>query len=146
MQRAALASLIASVLVAASTAGFGTVLLVRGEVVVVSPLMLCMLAGLLVGISLLVVLPQATDSLGAQGWQTESVHVLFLLAPMAMYFIENIMVENIVHCLEEVGTQLRGLKIQCNGFDLSDIASLCPSLKSLIIQKEAPNPGKRDLV
>ena len=94
MQRAALASLIASVLVAASTAGFGTVLLVRGEVVVVSPLMLCMLAGLLVGISLLVVLPQATDSLGAQGWQTESVHVLFLLAPMAMYFIENIMVEN----------------------------------------------------
>ena len=94
MQRAALASLIASVLVAASTAGFGTVLLVRGEVVMVSPLMLCMLAGLLVGISLLVVLPQATDSLGAQGWQTESVHVLFLLAPMAMYFIENIMVEN----------------------------------------------------
>ena len=56
------------------------------------------------------------------------------------------MVENIVHCLEEVGTQLKGLKIQCNGFDLSDIASLCPSLKSLIIQKEAPNPGKTDLV
>jgi len=54
--------------------------------------------------------------------------------------LENIMVENIVHCLEEVGTQLRGLKIQCNGFDLSDIASLCPGLKSLIIQKEAPNP------
>ena len=60
--------------------------------------------------------------------------------------LENIMVENIVHCLEEVGTQLRGLKIQCNGFDLSDIASLCPSLKSLIIQKEAPNPGKTGLV
>ena len=56
------------------------------------------------------------------------------------------MVENITACLEEVGTQLRGLKIQCNGFDLSDIASLCPGLKSLIIQKEAPNPGKTDLV
>ena len=52
------------------------------------------------------------------------------------------MVENIVHCLEEVGGQLRGLKIQCSGFDLSDIAVLCPHLKSLIIQKEAPNPGK----
>jgi len=54
--------------------------------------------------------------------------------------LENIMVENIVHCLEEVGAQLRGLKIQCCGFDLSDIAVLCPNLKSLIIQKEAPNP------
>jgi len=54
--------------------------------------------------------------------------------------LENIMVENIVHCLEEVGSQLRGLKIQCSGFDLSDIAVLCPNLKSLIIQKEAPNP------
>ena len=43
---------------------------------------------------------------------------------------------------QEVGSQLRGLKIQCNGFDLSDIAVLCPNLKSLIIQKEAPNPGQ----
>ena len=42
---------------------------------------------------------------------------------------------------QEVGSQLRGLKIQCSGFDLSDIAVLCPNLKSLIIQKEAPNPG-----
>jgi len=58
--------------------------------------------------------------------------------------LENIMVENIVHCLEEVGGQLRGLKIQCNGFDLSDIAVLCPHLKSLIVQKEAPNPGYND--
>ena len=38
-------------------------------------------------------------------------------------------VENIVHCLEEVGGQLKGLKIQCNGFDLSDIAVLCPHLR-----------------
>ena len=49
------------------------------------------------------------------------------------------MVENIVHCLEEVGGQLKGLKIQCSGFDLSDIAVLCPLLRSLIIQKESPN-------
>lgn len=59
---------------------------------------------------------------------------------LAYLTLENIMVENIVHCLEEVGGQLRGLKIQCSGFDLSDIAVLCPHLKSLIIQKEAPNP------
>jgi len=59
---------------------------------------------------------------------------------LAYLTLENIMVENIVSCLEEVGGQLRGLKIQCNGFDLSDIAVLCPHLRSLIIQKEAPNP------
>merc|ERR1712059_223944 len=59
---------------------------------------------------------------------------------LAYLTLENIMVENIVNCLEEVGGQLRGLKIQCSGFDLSDIAVLCPHLRSLIIQKEAPNP------
>lgn len=59
---------------------------------------------------------------------------------LAFLTLENIMVENIVHCLEEVGGQLRGLKIQCSGFDLSDIAVLCPHLRSLIIQKESPNP------
>lgn len=53
--------------------------------------------------------------------------------------LENIVVDNIVACLEEVGGQLKGLKIQCCGFDLGDIAVLCPKLKSLIIQKEAPN-------
>ena len=82
-----------------------------------------------------------------------------------MYFLKTTItcicfqVENIVHCLEEVGGQLKGLKIQCNGFDLSDIAVLCPHLRwaahhrtckiniyvdkfplrSLIIQKESPN-------
>ena len=73
-----------------------------------------------------------------------------------------------MHCLEEVGGQLKVLKIQCSGFDLSDIAVLCPLLRccgyyrmkinepaynltqsylrfasflirSLIIQKESPN-------
>ena len=58
---------------------------------------------------------------------------------LAFLTLENIMVENIVHCLEEVGGQLKGLKIQCSGFDLSDIAVLCPLLRSLIIQKESPN-------
>ena len=46
---------------------------------------------------------------------------------LAYLTLENIMVENIVHCLEEVGGQLRGLKIQCSGFDLSNIAVLCSS-------------------
>ena len=51
---------------------------------------------------------------------------------LAFLTLENIMVENIVHCLEEVGGQLRGLKIQCSGFDLSDIAVLCPHLRCLL--------------
>ena len=92
MQHAALASMIASALVATTTAAFGSVLLVRGTVVEVSPLMLCAIAGLLVGVSLLVVLPQAIDSLGAQGWQTESALCVFILAPMVMFFIEHIIV------------------------------------------------------
>lgn len=92
MQHAALASMIASSWVAATTAAFGTVLMVRGTVVEVSPLMLCGIAGLLVGVSLVVVLPQAIDSLGAQGWQTESCLCVFILAPMVMFFIEHIIV------------------------------------------------------
>lgn len=92
MQHAALASMIASALVATTTAAFGSVLLVRGTVVEVSPLMLCAIAGLLVGVSLLVVLPQAIDGLGAQGWQTESALCVFILAPMVMFFIEHIIV------------------------------------------------------
>jgi zinc transporter ZupT len=92
MQHAALASMIASAIVAATTAAFGSVLIVRGTVVEVSPLMLCGIAGLLVGVSLVVVLPQAIDSLGAQGWQTESCLCVFILAPMVMFFIEHIIV------------------------------------------------------
>ena len=37
-----------------------------------------------------------------------------------------------MHCLEEVGGQLKGLKIQCSGFDLSDIAVLCPHLRCCV--------------
>ena len=113
MQRAALASIIASALVAATTAAFGSVLLVRGTVVEVSPLMLCAIAGLLVGISLLVVLPQAIDSLGAQGWQTETVLCVFILAPMVMFFIEHIVVADTRGAL--VDGQLAHVHIQGGG-------------------------------
>ena len=91
-QHAALASMIASAIVATITAAFGTVLILRGTVVEVSPLMLCGIAGLLVGVSLVVVLPQAIDSLGAQGWTTESCLCVFIIAPMVMFFIEHIIV------------------------------------------------------
>ena len=55
--------------------------------------------------------------------------------------LENIVVEDVSCCLSLIGRQLRGLKIQCAGFDLTDIASECQNLSSLIIQKEVPVSG-----
>ena len=76
--------------------------------------------------------------------------------------LENIIVEDVSTCLEIVGKQLKGLKIQCAGFDLMEVAERwvffnrlhefplnhskhtiffffrCPYLISLIIQKECP--------
>jgi len=53
--------------------------------------------------------------------------------------LENIVVDSVIACLEIVGLQIRGLKLQCTDLNLPDIASLCPNLNSLIIQKESPN-------
>ena len=83
MDSQATASLIASVLVGLSTAAFGAMLVVQGRVTSPSPLILCGVAGLLVGISLLVVLPQAAESLHEQGYKMETVFVLFLAAAFA---------------------------------------------------------------
>ena len=52
--------------------------------------------------------------------------------------LENIIVDDVAACLELVGKQLKGLKIQCGGFDIMDVAVNCPNLVSLIIQKECP--------
>ncbi len=74
--------------------------------------------------------------------------------------LENIVAEDVSSCLELIGRQLKGLKVQCSGLDLAELASCCPGnveqmfcqlrlisndelslltgLQSLIIQKEAP--------
>lgn len=52
--------------------------------------------------------------------------------------LENIILDDVPNCLEIIGRQLKGLKIQCSGFDITDIAIFCPNLESLIIQKEVP--------
>ena len=52
--------------------------------------------------------------------------------------LENIIVEDVQTCLEIIGKQLKGLKIQCAGLDLMELAVSCPYLVSLIIQKECP--------
>ena len=52
--------------------------------------------------------------------------------------LENIIVDDVSACLELIGKQLKGLKIQCAGFDIMDVALNSPNLESLIIQKECP--------
>ena len=52
--------------------------------------------------------------------------------------LENIIHEDVPNCLKVIGHQLKGLKIQCMGFDLTNVAIYCPNLESLIIQKEKP--------
>ena len=52
--------------------------------------------------------------------------------------LENIIVDDVSACLELIGKQLKGLKIQCTGFDIMEIGEFCPNLVSLIIQKECP--------
>ena len=94
MDSQATASLIASVLVGLSTSAFGAMLVVQGRVTSPSPLIFCGVAGLLVGISLLVVLPQAAESLHEQGYKMETVFVLFLAAPMVMFIVEHVIVEH----------------------------------------------------
>ena len=94
MDTGSIASMVASVLIASSTAVFGAVLMVRGRATSPSPFVLCAVAGLLVGMSLLVVLPQATESLSEQGWKMETIFILFLASPMAMFFAEHIVVEH----------------------------------------------------
>ena len=94
METESLASMVASVLIATCTAVFGAVLMVRGRATSPSPLVLCAVAGLLVGMSLLVVLPQATESLSEQGWKMETIFILFLVSPMVMFFVEHILVEH----------------------------------------------------
>ena len=57
-----------------------------------SPLVLCSVTGLLIGIALLVVLPQSVESLIAQGWAAENIFSLFLAAPMAVFFVEHVVI------------------------------------------------------
>ena len=55
-------------------------------------------------------------------------------------FQENIHSDDVTSCLDIVGKQLKGLKIQCSGFDLADIAVNCTNLASLVVQREVPLP------
>lgn len=70
---------------------FGAFIVRRNLVKAPSALLLCFPAGLLVGMSLLVVLPSALDELTVQcGWSTSNVLLLFLLGVFGMFLLEHV--------------------------------------------------------
>ena len=54
--------------------------------------------------------------------------VFVQMSYLCRFFQENIHSDDVATCLEIIGKQLKGLKIQCSGFDLADVAANCPRL------------------
>jgi hypothetical protein len=79
-----------------------------------------------------------TMFLGSNNVRKMNVDVFRKWTNLQYLTLENIVVEDVSKCLSQIGKQLRGLKIQCSGFDVTDIVRFCPNLSSLIIQKEVP--------
>ncbi len=50
--------------------------------------------------------------------------------------LENIVVSDVSACLDCIGRQLKGLKVQCADVDLTEVALFCPELQYLVIQKD----------
>tara|TARA_B110001452_G_scaffold129337_1_gene107507 strand:- start:778 stop:1545 length:768 start_codon:yes stop_codon:yes gene_type:complete len=95
MRPEAVASLLASLVAFSSCATFGGMLLYRGKSFSASPLALCALSGLLVGIALLVTLPSALETLlEDEDWPAEHVLLLFVTSPLVMFFMEHVIVEH----------------------------------------------------
>lgn len=87
----ALISAIAIGLIAVSL-GFG--LIYRGTTLSASPIVLCSVTGLMVGIAVLVILPEAVESMIELGWKCEHIFLLFLFPPLIMFFFEHVVVEH----------------------------------------------------
>ncbi len=79
-----------------------------------------------------------TMFLGSNNVRKMNVEVFKKWTNLQFLTLENIVVEDVAKCLQLIGTQLKGLKIQCSNFDFTDIVRFCPNLSSLIIQKEVP--------
>lgn len=80
----------------------------------------------------------STMFLGSNTVRRMNVRVFHQWHHLEYLTLENIKEYDISGCLEIIGKQLKGLKIQCSGFDLTDVAIYCPNLLSMIIQKEVP--------
>lgn len=87
-------SVLVSCIVGTTCILIGCVLVYRGTTLSASPLVLCSVTGLLIGIALLVVLPQAVESMIDQQWHGQHIFSIFILAPMTMYFIEHVIIDH----------------------------------------------------
>lgn len=54
--------------------------------------------------------------------------------------LENIFADDVVCCLRTVGRQLKGLKLLCSEYSVTDVAATCPILETLVIQGDGPRP------
>ena len=67
----------------------------RAKAISAHPLVLCTVAGLLVGIALLVVMPESVEHLVRdREWKADYVFLLFLCAPMVMFLVEHVVAEH----------------------------------------------------
>ncbi len=80
-----------------------------------------------------------TMFLGSNSVRRMNVGVFSSWQGLQFLTLENIVVSDVSDCLRVVGKQLRGLKVQCVDFDLTDVAQHCVELQYLIIQKEVRN-------
>lgn len=89
------AALICSTFIAVVCMMLGGGLLYRGTSLSASPLVLCCVTGLLIGIAMLVVLPQAFESLLTKDeWPAERIFALFVSAPLIMFFLEHVIIDH----------------------------------------------------
>ena len=85
--------LVLSCLIALAALITGMALVRHGKGLTFNPLILCSVTGLLIGLALLVVLPQAVERL-VQVMDPEVVFLLFLAAPVAMFIFEHVVLEH----------------------------------------------------
>lgn len=88
-------AIICSSIIAVACLVLGSGLLYRGTSLSASPLVLCSVTGLLIGIAMLVVLPQAFESLLTKElWPAERIFALFISAPLIMFFLEHVIIDH----------------------------------------------------
>ena len=85
--------LVLSFLIALATLITGMTLVRYGKGLTFNPLILCSVTGLLIGLALLVVMPQAVERL-VQVMDPEYVFLLFIGAPVAMFIFEHVVLEH----------------------------------------------------
>ena len=82
-----------SVIVGIVTLTVGLMLVYHGTSMSSSPLILCSVTGLLIGLALTVVLPQALERLMTV-MPSERIFIIFILAPLAMFIWEHVVLDH----------------------------------------------------